>query len=226
MGSRGAAVPGARRRPRAALTMAKRDAAEAPRDGFRPDLEGLRAIAIVLVLLYHASVPGVTGGYIGVDVFFVLSGFLITGLLIRELDAHRHDLAGRLLRPARAPPPAGGLLADPAPRSIASTVVLSPLACRDVAEDARRRRVVRVQPPVRVPGDRLPRSRSSRRRRSSTTGRSGWRSSSTSSGRPCSCSPRAAWRGRLAAASRRIGLLAAVVAIALVRAVAVADQRQ
>src|ERR1700704_4039577 len=56
------------------------------RDGFRPDLEGLRAIAVVLVLLYHADVPRVTGGYVGVDVFFVLSGFLITGLLLRELD--------------------------------------------------------------------------------------------------------------------------------------------
>ena len=42
-------------------------------DGFRPDLEGLRAVAVVLVLLYHGSVPGVAGGYVGVDVFFVLS---------------------------------------------------------------------------------------------------------------------------------------------------------
>ena len=53
----------------------------------RPDVEGLRAIAVVLVLLYHAGVPGFAGGYIGVDVFFVISGFLITGLLYRELGA-------------------------------------------------------------------------------------------------------------------------------------------
>ena len=53
---------------------------------FRPDVEGLRAVAVVAVLLYHAGVPSVGGGYVGVDVFFVISGFLITGLLLRELE--------------------------------------------------------------------------------------------------------------------------------------------
>lgn len=53
---------------------------------FRPDIQGLRAIAILLVVLYHASVPGIQGGYVGVDVFFVISGYLITGQLVRELD--------------------------------------------------------------------------------------------------------------------------------------------
>ncbi len=51
---------------------------------FRPDVEGLRAVAVALVVLGHAGVSRVEGGYVGVDVFFVLSGFLITGLLIRE----------------------------------------------------------------------------------------------------------------------------------------------
>ncbi|QVL49813.1 MAG: acyltransferase [Thiocapsa sp.] len=55
------------------------------RPDFRPDLQGLPAIAILLVVLAHANVPFAQGGFIGVDVFFVLSGYLISGLLIREL---------------------------------------------------------------------------------------------------------------------------------------------
>lgn len=54
--------------------------------GFRADVQALRAVAVLLVVLYHAHVPGLTGGYIGVDVFFVISGFLITGLLVREQE--------------------------------------------------------------------------------------------------------------------------------------------
>jgi peptidoglycan/LPS O-acetylase OafA/YrhL len=50
----------------------------------RPDIQGLRAVAVLLVVLAHAGVPGLAGGYVGVDVFFVISGFLITGLLLRE----------------------------------------------------------------------------------------------------------------------------------------------
>jgi peptidoglycan/LPS O-acetylase OafA/YrhL len=53
---------------------------------YRPDLQGLRAIAILLVLFAHSGLGIVAGGFIGVDVFFVLSGYLITGLLVRELE--------------------------------------------------------------------------------------------------------------------------------------------
>lgn len=54
---------------------------------FRADIEGLRAVAILLVVLFHAGVPGFSGGYVGVDVFFVISGFLITGLLVNEVES-------------------------------------------------------------------------------------------------------------------------------------------
>src|SRR5882672_11117712 len=52
---------------------------------YRPYLDGLRAVAVYLVVLFHAGSGGFTAGYIGVDVFFVLSGFLVTRLLLRDL---------------------------------------------------------------------------------------------------------------------------------------------
>ena len=61
-------------------------AAVDPGLGFRPDIEGLRAVAVTLVVLSHAGVGAFAGGYVGVDVFFVISGFLITTLLRRERD--------------------------------------------------------------------------------------------------------------------------------------------
>ncbi len=58
--------------------------------GYRPHLDGLRAVAVYLVVLFHAGLQRVGGGYIGVDVFFVLSGFLVTQLLVRDLaGGHR-----------------------------------------------------------------------------------------------------------------------------------------
>ena len=57
----------------------------ARRHAFRGDIEGMRALAVGLVVAFHAGVPFLSGGFVGVDVFFVLSGFLITGLLVDEL---------------------------------------------------------------------------------------------------------------------------------------------
>ena len=54
--------------------------------GFRPDIEGLRGIAVLIVVLFHSGIPGFSGGFAGVDVFFVLSGYLITGLLVAEVQ--------------------------------------------------------------------------------------------------------------------------------------------
>ncbi len=74
-------------RPMIGSAPADSDLAKAIGSGsFRPDIEGLRAVAVLLILLYHAGIPAIPGGYIGVDVFFVISGFLITGLLLRELE--------------------------------------------------------------------------------------------------------------------------------------------
>ncbi|REQ59074.1 acyltransferase, partial [Mycobacterium tuberculosis] len=67
-----------------------------------PALDGLRAIAVALVLASHGGIPGMGGGFIGVDAFFVLSGFLITSLLLDELGrTGRIDLSGFWIRRAR-----------------------------------------------------------------------------------------------------------------------------
>jgi peptidoglycan/LPS O-acetylase OafA/YrhL len=70
--------------------------------GYLPGLDGLRALAIIGVLLYHAGVDWVPGGFLGVDVFFVLSGFLITSLILEEYDrAGRIDFRRFYIRRAR-----------------------------------------------------------------------------------------------------------------------------
>jgi peptidoglycan/LPS O-acetylase OafA/YrhL len=53
---------------------------------FRPDIEGLRGIVVLLVVMFHCGVPGFGGGFTGVDVFFALSGYLITGLIVDEIE--------------------------------------------------------------------------------------------------------------------------------------------
>ena len=57
------------------------------RDPFRADIQGLRALSVLVVVLAHSEIPGFFGGFVGVDVFFVLSGFLISRLLIEEIAA-------------------------------------------------------------------------------------------------------------------------------------------
>jgi peptidoglycan/LPS O-acetylase OafA/YrhL len=63
-----------------------------PSTRYRPDIDGLRAVAVLLVVIFHAFPQALPGGFIGVDIFFVISGFLITGILMRELDQQRFSL--------------------------------------------------------------------------------------------------------------------------------------
>ena len=79
--------------------------------GYRPDIEGLRGLAVCLVVAFHSSEKWFHGGFIGVDVFFVISGYLITGILVREIEeTGRLSLAGFYARRARRLLPASALV--------------------------------------------------------------------------------------------------------------------
>jgi peptidoglycan/LPS O-acetylase OafA/YrhL len=61
---------------------------------YRADIDGLRAISVILVVLYHVFPATIRGGFVGVDVFFVISGFLITGIINTEIRDRCFSLAG------------------------------------------------------------------------------------------------------------------------------------
>ena len=68
---------------------------------YRPEIDGLRALAVLPVILFHAGLAGMDGGYVGVDVFFVISGFLISTIIMRELDRGSFSLVNFYERRAR-----------------------------------------------------------------------------------------------------------------------------
>lgn len=68
---------------------------------YRKEIDGLRALAVIPVILYHAGLQGFAGGYVGVDIFFVISGYLITTILISEMQAGTFSLIGFYERRAR-----------------------------------------------------------------------------------------------------------------------------
>lgn len=92
--------------------------------GHRNDIDGLRAVAILPVLFYHASIWPFSGGYVGVDVFFVISGYLITGLILREQQGAGFSLIDFYDRRIRRILPALGIVLAAA--SVAALFVLLP----------------------------------------------------------------------------------------------------
>ena len=104
-----------------------------PKD-FRPDIEGLRGFTLLAILGFHAEVPGVGGGFVGPDVFFIISGFVITNQLWREVSTTGtiklrpfYGARARRLLPVSAA--IGGVVV------IASAILLPPLQARPVVGD-------------------------------------------------------------------------------------------
>jgi peptidoglycan/LPS O-acetylase OafA/YrhL len=106
-----------------------------PRPRFRGDVQGLRAIAVGLVVLDHARVPLFEGGFIGVDVFFVISGFLITGLLLEDARTRRRVsfVAFYARRAARILPAATVVIVF---TDIASVLIMNFINARSVLTDS------------------------------------------------------------------------------------------
>ena len=154
-----------------------------PKFSFRPDIQGIRAVAVLLVIANHLAPERLPGGFVGVDVFFVVSGYLITSLLLGEAGrSSRISLSGFYARRARRIIPAatvvtvvtvvGSLLTLPLLR--VQTIITDAVWATFFAANVRMAQVgtdyfAKGQPPSPC----------------GTTGRSRWRSSSTWSGRCC-----------------------------------------
>ena len=91
---------------------------------YRNEIDGLRAIAVVPVILYHAGFELLSGGFIGVDIFFVISGYLITTILIEDMENNRFSIINFYERRARRILPALYLMLLFV--SIASSVIMLP----------------------------------------------------------------------------------------------------
>src|ERR1700759_4288582 len=103
----------------------------APRPEYRYDIEGLRGLTLLAILGFHADVPGVGGGFVGPDIFFIISGFVITGQLWKEISAAgsvelRRFYGGR----ARRLLPVAALVG--VATLIGSAILLSPLEIHNV----------------------------------------------------------------------------------------------
>ncbi|HYW64779.1 MAG TPA: acyltransferase family protein [Bradyrhizobium sp.] len=111
---------------------------------YRPEIDGLRAIAVLGVLLFHAGFPAVSGGYAGVDVFFVISGYLITRIILRATDAGEFSFVAFFINRVRRLFPAllttvavslflGGLLfSPPIMKKLAEAAIVSVLGLSNI----------------------------------------------------------------------------------------------
>lgn len=102
--------------------------------GYRPDIDGLRAIAVLSVILYHIEPTLIPGGFVGVDIFFVISGYLISLYIFRELDAQRFSIAEFYRRRIKRIAPA--MLAVILATLVVSQHLLRPADAENVAESA------------------------------------------------------------------------------------------
>ncbi len=103
-------------------------------EGFRTDIEGLRAVGILLIVGYHAGIPGFSGGFIGVDVFFVVSGYLITRRLLTDSAASGSVAFGTFwARRIRRLVPGLGLMV--AATLIASFLIVAPFDMLEITKE-------------------------------------------------------------------------------------------
>lgn len=96
------------------------------RQGYRPEIDGLRAVAVLAVLSFHFGIPGFGGGFVGVDVFFVISGFLITGIIRADCETNTFSFLAFYTRRVRRIFPA--LFVTVAVSFLIGAVLMSPWA--------------------------------------------------------------------------------------------------
>lgn len=99
---------------------------------YRPEIDGLRAVAVIAVILFHAKFPLFRGGYIGVDIFFVISGFVITISILKDLDSNRFRLSDFYERRARRILPA--LIVTSVITVIAGWILMNPIELAKLGE--------------------------------------------------------------------------------------------
>src|SRR3954469_8138734 len=105
-----------------------------PALAYRPEIDGMRAIAVLGVLLFHAGFPAFSGGYAGVDVFFVISGYLITRIILTAIDAGEFSFIGFFVNRLRRLFPA--LLTTVAISVVLGGLLLSPPYMKKLGEAA------------------------------------------------------------------------------------------